>query len=248
VRHYVLTRSAYGFSWDIEANRRRLALTRGIMIRSLASQTSQHFQPVVLVHRDDPLLAERMAAFGEIGAAFLFLESSGTSSEVAAAGYRAGWTEAIGSRDDKIVMTRLDDDDALAPWAMARIRTAAEKVQKRTALILPHGIRVWQGSFTVVRHASNAMQSLVTMPGDEMTVYDYPHRKVRHLTHVQNIDNRIGWLWSRHDDSISGWRSSDLPLTDYFRAMFPIDWDLLGRATGRTRLVKSPVCAGRTFR
>lgn len=246
MRHYLLTRSAYGPAWDLAANRRRLALTRGITVRSIEAQTTHDFVWYVLLDPRDELLEERKAAYP--GAWFLYAALDGGASDAAFAGYKVNWAQMVGSREDKIAMTRLDDDDALAPWAMARIRTAAEKANQRTALLLPHGIRVWQGSFTVVRHASNAMQTLVTPPGDAMTVYDYPHRKVRHWAAVQNIDNRIGWLWSRHDDSISGWRFSDLPLTDYFRAMFPVDWDLLGRATGRTRLVKSPVCAGRTFR
>jgi putative rhamnosyltransferase len=235
VRQYVLTRSAYGPGWSIEANRRRLAMTRAITIRSLASQTSRHFRWLVLLHRSDPLLAERMAAFGAIGADFLYLDTSGTSVEVAWQGYLADWRAAIGPRDDLVAMTRLDDDDGLAPWVMERIGEMAGRVKQRTALMLPLGVRVWNGGYTLVRHMTNAMHTLVTPPDDEATVYDYGHRKVRQFAHVQHIDNRVAWLWTRHEDTISGWRTADRPLTAKIRSLFDVDWSALDRPFVRQR-------------
>lgn len=225
MRHYVLVRSAYGPSWSLEANRRRLDISRAVTIRSLASQTTS-FRLLVLLHRSDPLLAERMAAFGAIGADFLYHDGTGTSAEVAFSAYRAGWAEAIGPRDETVAMTRLDDDDALAPWVVEKVQEEARKATRRTALMLPAGIRVWRGGYTIVFHRSNAMHTLVTPPGDEMTVYDYPHRFVAKHARVKAIDGRIAWIWSRHEDTISGWHVSDLPLTDKIREMFPIDWSL----------------------
>lgn len=235
MKHWILIRSAYGPSWSIEANRRRLAITRGITIRSLASQTTGDFRVLVLLHPADGLLSERMTAFGAIGADFLYLDAMGTSSEVAFMGYRAGWREAIGPRTDTVAMTRLDDDDAFAPWAMARVRLAAEKMRDRAALMFPLGVRVWRGGYTLVRHSSNAMHTLVTPPGDTSTVYDYGHRLVRRFAPVRVIDNRPAWLWSRHPDTISGWRVADRPLTADIRALFDVDWSLLGEWSPRPR-------------
>lgn len=242
MRHVVLTRSAYGPGWDIDANRRRLAMTEGVTVRSMLGQTSRAWTWIVLLHREDALLEERRQAFG--GATFLYTDAVGSPAEVAFCGYSAGWAEAIGERGEKVAMTRIDDDDAFAPWAMERIEQRAEDVHRRTALMLPRGVRAWRGGYTFVRHDSNAMQTLVTPPGDAMTVYDYPHRRVRHVAPVIAADYRPAWLWARHPDTISGWHHVDRPLTGEIRAMFPVDWRLLDGQHERVRALKP----GRVFR
>lgn len=237
-------RSAYSPSWDEAANRRRLDMTRAVTIRALRSQTFRDFRLIVLLHSRDRLLSERRRSFSEIGADFLYLDATGTSAEVAWQGYRAGWAEAIGSRTDWVAMTRLDDDDALTPWALSRIAQRAPDMTSRAALIFPLGIRVWRGGYTLVRHDSNAMHTLVTPPGDRMTVYDYGHRKVRRVAPTRNIDTRIAWLWSRHPDTISGWRLSDRPLTPEIRAMFNVDWSVFGAPQKQPKVA----LVGRRFR
>lgn len=235
VRQYVLTRAAYGPGWDLDANRRRLAITQAVTIRSLASQTSRKFAWIVLLHRDDPLISERETAFA--GARFIYTDMDGSPSQVAFDGYGADWRSAIGIRDETIAMTRLDDDDALAPWVMARIGEWAGRMERRTALICPLGVRVWQGGYTLVRHDSNAMHTLVTPPDDDATVYDYGHRKVRKFANIRNIDPRVAWLWVRHNDTISGWQTADRPLTGQIRALFDVDWSLLERPFVRPKAV-----------
>ena len=247
MRQYVLTRSAYGPGWDVEANRRRLALSRATVIPSMSAQTFRDFAWFVLLHPRDALLEERRAAFAAAGARFLYLDPDvdGTPQHVAFVAYRAGWCEAIGVRDEAVAMTRLDDDDALAPWVLGRIRVVASRATGRTALVCPVGIRVWRGCYTTVHHASNAMQTLVTPSGDELTVYGYKHREVRRVAPLRMVDPRPAWVWSRHPDTISGWHSSGRPLTPAIRAMFPIDWSVFG-APHRTEPVRYE--AGRCFR
>lgn len=241
-----MTRSAYGPGWSEEANRRRLEITRGITARSIRMQTTRAFEWVVLLHRDDPLLAEREAVFE--GATFIYTDDVGSPDAVAFRAYGAGWAQAIGPRNDRIAMTRLDDDDALAPWVMERVALAAARDRGRAVLMLPLGIRVWRGGFTVVRHMSNAMHTLVTPPGDALTVYDYGHRKARKAAPTFVVDKRPAWLWSRHDDTLSGWKVADAPLVPEIRALFPIDWSLLeGDHAPRSRPLTS-MQAGRAFR
>ncbi len=55
LRHFVLTRSAYGPAWSIEANRRRLAVTKAVTARLMAAQTTRVWTWVVLLDRRDPL-------------------------------------------------------------------------------------------------------------------------------------------------------------------------------------------------
>jgi hypothetical protein len=243
VKHVILTRAAYGPGWDVDANRRRLAMTRAVTIPSLAAQTNPDFTWIVLLHRRDAILDERRAAFR--GAKLIYTDIDGTPDAVAFDAYKAGWARAIGSRQGMVAMTRLDDDDAFAPWAMARVREEAEKRTTRTILMLPIGIRVWQGGYTFVQHRSNAMQTLVTPPGDKLTVYDYGHRTAHKVARIKGIDARPAWLWSRHPDTLSGWRVSDRPLNDDIRALFPIDWSVFG---SEYRKPSRTMPRGRSFR
>jgi hypothetical protein len=242
-----MTRSAYGPAWTLEANRRRLELTRGVTVMSMAAQTDRDWTWLVAIDRVDPLRIERMQVFRSGGVPVEFLEiETGTAdrSAAAVAAYRAPWDQVLGGRHEQLAMTRLDDDDALAPWVMGRIRAAIPKARERTVLVMPRGIRVWRGRLTVVRHDSNAMQTLVTPPGDRLHVYDYGHRTARRVARVRNIDQRLAWLWARHPDTISGWHISESAIPWTIRAMFPIDWSLLDGPWARATAVSS----GRYFR
>ena len=247
MRHYVLTRSAYGPAWDVDANRRRLAVTTAVTVAGMAAQTNRDWEWIVALDRCDPLRAERRAAFESAGVtvSFIDVESSGNRSRAAAELYRAGWNAAIGERFESVAMTRLDDDDAFAPWALGRVADVAVKTKDRAALVIPRGIRVWDGRMTVVRHDSNAMQTLVTPPGDTLHVYAYGHRDVRKVAPVRKIDPRLGWLWSRHEDTISGWREADAPIHARVRDMFPIDWSVFAASGPAPKRV---VHRGRYFR
>lgn len=239
MRQYVLTRSAYGPAWDLEANRRRLAITGAVTAPLMAVQTMRDWTWVVLLDSRDPLADERLGVYRAAAPEVIALWRTEDRPEVptgiarqraAAADYGAPWRSAVGPADDMVLMTRLDDDDGLAPDALARYRAAGRKLRRRTALMFPIGIRVWAGRYTVVRHDRNAMHTLVTPVGDSMCVYDYGHTKVRESVRVQRVDHEIGWLWVRHRDTISGWREGKRPISDSIRRVFPIDWPALEAA------------------
>jgi hypothetical protein len=67
MRHYLLTRSAYAPDVPLEVNRKRLALTRGVLARSLAAQTFRDVTWVVMVDEADPLYDERVDALRSAG-------------------------------------------------------------------------------------------------------------------------------------------------------------------------------------
>lgn len=233
MRHYVLTRSAYGPAWDLEANKRRLAITRAVTARLMSQQTARQWTWIVLLDERDPLLAERMGLYRASAPAFVpILRSSGIDdpSVRAAADYRAPWREQVGPSDDQVLTTRLDDDDGFAPTALLRYQIAARKETRRTALMLPLGVRVWEGRYSLVPHDTNAMHTLVTPPGDEMCVYDYGHTKVRRTVRTVTVDRVPAWLWVRHRDTLSGYREGKRPIDSFVRRMFPVDWTALAEA------------------
>jgi hypothetical protein len=239
MRQFVLTRSAYGPAWDVGANRRRLAITRAVTARLMAAQTERDWTWVVLLDERDPLLAERLALYGDSAPQFepiVWIPTDLPKAEgmirqrIAAADYRAPWRSVVGPADDTTLQTRLDDDDGLAPDALTRVRTAAAGVTRRTILMLPTGVRVWRGCYVHVRHERNAMHTLVTPPGDAGTVYDYGHTKCAAAAPIVLLDDAWGWLWVRHRDTISGYHRAHLRINPAVRAAFPVDWAALRRA------------------
>lgn len=247
MRHYVLTRSAYGPEWTLDANRRRLEVTRAVTARLMAAQSGSWTWVVVLDERD-PLAEERRALFTASAPVCNIITwrpparpkpapwdrhaaQTTTVQRIAYEAYRAPWSSAM-QRDGMVLQTRLDDDDGLAPDAIVRYQAAAAHCRRRTILMLPQGVRVWQGRYSTVRHDRNAMHTLVTQPGDMGTVYDYPHaechsdRRARGAP-VLFVDDRWGWLWVRHPDTISGYRRAEHPLNARVRAAFPVDWAAL---------------------
>lgn len=246
MRHFVLTRAAYGPAWDLRANRRRLDVTQAVTARLMTAQTDRDWTWVVLLDARDPLGSERRAVFADAAPASTFIEwtppahpkgaswdrhadENTTVQRIAAEAYRAPWREVIGT-GEPLMMTRLDDDDGLAPDALARYRAASAKVTKRTILMLPAGVRVWKDRYSDVRHERNAMHCLVTPAGDDLCVYDYGHAKCQKAAPIVMVDQRWGWLWVRHRDTISGWKRADKRIDPAVRLAFPVDWRALRRA------------------
>lgn len=246
LEHFVLTRSAYGAAWDREANRRRLELFRGVTCRTMAAQTERRATWILLLDVRDPMAGHRILAAEATGLTvrIQWWDQAGVDLApaawdpkpntprqlVAASAYRAPWNEAIGTRSSTTLLTRLDDDDGFATTALERIRAAAEAsaIAGRAAFLLPRGIRVWRGLEVDVVHPTNAWATLQTPAGDELTVYDYGHRQVRGQGFpVVDVDDELGWLWVRHDDTISGIRQAERPIAAATRELFPIDWSLV---------------------
>ena len=229
----MLTRSAYGPVWSRAANQRRLKLLAGIAARSLAAQTTHDWTWIVALDPADELRVERERALVTAGVPVVMLDApQGDDPERAAlAAYRAPWAQAMGlPRDEPVLMTRLDDDDGLAPDALRQVQQAATALgadTRRVAFVFPRGIRVWRGQYSVVVHRTNAMASLRIPPGDTGTVYDYGHRRVEQAVDEVVYLNRTGWLWSRHADTLSGWKLDGRPLTPRVRHLFPVDWSLV---------------------
>lgn len=244
MRHYVLTRAVYGPQWSAEANRRRLDVTRAVTASLMAAQTSRDWTWVVALDPRDPLLEERRAVFGDAAPDYaeVLWESPAVPpadrhaspyrgvQQVAFAAYGAPWNDVIGDRDEPILQTRIDDDDGLAVDSIARYQAASRRIRRRTILMLPWGVRVWNRRYSVVRHARNAMHTLVTPAGDATCVYDYGHATCHKAAPIQTVDHSWGWLWVRHRDTISGWKQAVRPISGDVRRKFPADWRALEAA------------------
>lgn len=250
MRHVVLTRSAYGPEWSLDANRRRLNLTRAVTVSLMAAQTFRDWTWIILLHAQDELGAERRAVFKRADVDVRFIDWEPPEfvampwdrrpaadrnasldrqrKAIAAVAYKAPWAAAVGSRDHPLLSTRLDDDDGFTPDALERVQRKAGRVVRRRVLMFPEGIRVWRGKEVRVRHETNAMHTLATPADDDLLVYDYGHRQVAEQGFpVRFIDEDPAWLWVRHDDTISGIREAVHPISSQTRRLFPIKWDVV---------------------
>lgn len=246
MKHYVLTRSAYGPEWTLAANRRRLDITRAVTARLMARQTFREWTWIVLLDPRDRLLDERRAVFESAAPAFIPLmwepgelrkvpwdpapkARASARSLVAATAYTAPWRDTM-EAGVPLLQTRLDDDDGLRPDALYRYQHASAKLRGRTILMLPMGLRVYGSRYAVINHGKNAMQTLATPPDDPLCVYDYGHTHAAKTARVRIVDHQLGWVWIRHRDTISMWRNTDHPITDSVRRLFPIDWPVVEAA------------------
>lgn len=250
VRHYVLTRAVYPPTlWDRASNERRLRLFEGVTAASLRAQTYRDWSWAVMIHPADPLRIERARIVRSVAprAILSFYDGPVTNRDDVALRSYNGWRQTLNSAIGAVLTTRIDDDDGFAPDALQRIRSASERAQTRTALVIPNGFRVWNGRYTRVRHETNAWASILSPDQDPFVIYDVRHREIRSAAPLQFVDEQRGWLWVRHADTLSGEKAADRPLTDELRAIFPVNWPLLERDTVEVALTGTKPPRGATL-
>ena len=225
MRHYVLTRMAFGQHWSLDANRRRLKLMKTHVMRSLQRQTNQDFTWVVVVDINDPLKEERTAIINKRRPGTIILETdtehfrkdpkrygygSYKSKTLAKHAYRVAWHDAVDIGNGDVLTTRIDDDDMFTVDAMERVRGYAEQhgcPPSPEVLLFPMGVHHGIDRIPrLYRHETNAWQTLYTPDGHNMVVYDYGHNRIKdtNIMPYHFIDEEVGWLWFRHQDTISG--------------------------------------------
>lgn len=212
-----MTTSYRGTDYPLDANRRRLALLRGITARSMAGQPGD-WTWLAYVNPGDPLLDERLDAFRSAGHPVVPLFE---------------WKpETVIDWSGPVLTTRIDDDDAFSRDAFARLyRTIAKRPPRaRQAYVFPNGYRVNEGRYIPVTNRKNAWVSLYAPEGDRIHVRAVQHRRVWTLAPVGFIGPRPAFLWVRHPDTLTPFRGTRDPITPDIVAQFDIDWRLVGVA------------------
>jgi hypothetical protein len=236
--HYLLTRSAYPASYPLAANRRRLELTRHVTARSLAAQTERRWRWVVVIDPADPLLEERQAVLAGAGVPVIAvpIHQVRDTDEIVPDGRLVAdvdapgriWRRAIAADAPagRVVTTRLDDDDALATDALARIRSHLGEPDGPTAWVMPSGYKWHKGRVAAMSHPSNMFATL-DAPDELRTVMDVKHGVLRRYWPVRMVDRSPGWLWVRHADTRSGARNAARALSSSVADRFAVDWAYL---------------------
>lgn len=238
MRHYLLTRSAYAPTVPIALNRKRLALTRGVTARSLAAQTLRDVTWVVMVDDKDPLYAERVEVLRSAGLPLILAPPGNIVRDAVHDVPWGPWSENL-ERDGPTLTTRIDDDDAFAPWVFETVRRKAEEwtrrqPRRRLVLILPCGWRVASGRINERHDRVSQFSTLYAPRNDQGTVMDMNHTRVRKLGRLGVVSVQPGWLWLRHEATRSrnsrasmNDRDHMVHIPDQVRRQFPVDWDLI---------------------
>jgi len=238
VRHYILTRSAYGPATRLRDNQRRIDFLRNVTAASLRAQTTRNLVWLVLIDPADPLLAQRREA----------IESAGLPCIIAPAGKmeRTGihdrpwgpWAEHI-EWGDTTLTTRLDDDDAIAPFAMARVQRAAAAQGEPVVWTLPVGYRIVGPRAFRIDWPLAQFGTLQAPPGQRRTIFDKSHQLAGELAPLRPATRDPAWLWVRHkltrsrlnvgrQTMLNGRSEGNAKrITPELRAEFPVDWALI---------------------
>lgn len=242
MRHYILTRSAYAPSVPLDVNRQRLELLRDVTAASLRAQTCRGMTWLVMVDAADPLLAERKAAIASAGLPVVFAPPGRLERSSPHDRPYADWKRYI-KWGDETLTTRLDDDDALAPWAMARVQAAASAERRRQPIVwtLPVGWRTVGSEAWRITWPWAQFGTLHMPRGRMRTIYEVNHVGVARLAPLMPVSNSPAWLWVRHASTRSsvnvgrqtmeeGRRETGpYPIDSRMRRAFPVDWDVIER-------------------
>ena len=215
MKHYVLTRSYRGPGYPLEANRRRIEITRRITAPSMAVQGGK-WTWLVYIDPADPLLGERLDAFASAGVPVIPVPTGDRVEEY------IDWS-------GPVLTTRIDDDDAFARDAFRRLRKTLPK--RRAVLMFPNGHRVNDGKVELVQHRRNAWASMYAPAGDRVHVRQIAHGLLSTVASVIYVDSGPAWLWVRHVDAESAFRRADQPITDDVRSRYAVAWPFLERLT-----------------
>jgi hypothetical protein len=214
MKHYLMTASHRSPDYPLDANRRRIELCRRVTARSLADQDGE-WTWLVYVHPEDPLLDERLDAFRSAGHPVVAMPTGVDPLDV------IDWS-------GDVLTTRIDDDDAFARGAFRRLYRAAGQAVRRTVFMLPVGYRVNEGRSIFIAHAPhNAWSSLYAPRGDRAHIRLEQHHHVDRLAPVLMVDHKPAFLWVRHQDTATPFRSTREPLTDEVRGLYDVDWGLI---------------------
>lgn len=171
MKHVIAIRMAYPSSLDRKVNQSRLKLTLQNCVRALARQTDRDFSIQLTVDESDPFLHQRLTEFELIGRPLLFDKPA-----------------------ELACITRMDDDDIIAPTFIERLKAANPTSGWYT---FPEGyVRSIDGAIYRRRYVENQFVSRVCEPGQ--SVYAMKHTLVPNATVV---DERPAWVWWKHPHS-----------------------------------------------
>jgi hypothetical protein len=197
---------------------------------------------IVLIDEDDPLYDERVDVLRSAGFP-LELRPPGSLERVDSQRDRpfGPWCDYL-DFSESVLTTRIDDDDAFAPWALQRVRHLADawdarfqnRRGRRRLWVLADGYRVKDGKANPRHDTRNQFATMYAPRNDRASVMDMNHTSSHRLGQVIAVRSEPAWIWLRHDEARSNGSGATnsrpeslMPITDEMRNAFDIDWSLV---------------------
>jgi len=206
IQHFVLTRfniASPGRESNIR-NRpgwltRRFELFERYCLPSMAAQTERRFQWIIYFDENTPeqfrgriAQAQSMVPFE---ARFVGItRMSDVARDV---------IERVKPGTQRVLTTRLDNDDAVSSAFLANVRIAAEQSPDDTVLNFPHGFALRDGRLYTAYDSSNPFTSLVEDCQDIQTIWSAQHRELGTKWRLKQVDVRYLWLQIVHGENVA---------------------------------------------
>ena len=196
--HYLLVQSAYQ---DPKMSEYRLSITKDVCAPSIAAQ-HERVKLVVSVCEADPFLEERKELFRDCRPDVQFIYRDPALMPVSRDNFSTGNKWPL-PNDTRILVTRLDDDDALSSdYCELTYEAAGEIEYQKFVLRWPNGyVRVDDGKLRRMRYPANHFCSFVT--DDATAPCDLAHMASMSLYPIITVNTSRGWLWNRHGETLA---------------------------------------------
>lgn len=210
-KHVLVTRfnlrSAAGTrAWDYEWLRQRLQIFNEVCLPSVKAQSNGAFEWILFFDASTPhaILNDVRQSLGSTDLRHALVLSSQTFSGEFIA-------EAIGDvREEFVITTRLDNDDAISPGFMEAVAEAsARAVESGTRLPIvinpPVGYQIRKGRCYLRFDPSSPFISLLEEAGggNPVTVHATDHQVAARRWSWVSLGGRVHWLQSLHETNIS---------------------------------------------
>ncbi|MEP3052423.1 MAG: glycosyltransferase [Erythrobacter sp.] len=104
---------------------------------------------------------------------------------------------------ERVITTRLDNDDALARFFLTQVRRSAENSPNGTILNFPSGLELASGKLYRSSHRENSFVSLVESSKDIRTVWSDPHNMLARRWRYHQIPSAPAWLQAIHQENVA---------------------------------------------
>lgn len=105
--------------------------------------------------------------------------------------------------EERLLTTRLDNDDAVSRDFLSRLRNHANAVPDGTIMNFPVGIALRNGKLYTARDESNPFTSLVERTAEARTIWAAPHTELMATFPIVQIEAPPAWLQVVHGENVT---------------------------------------------
>ncbi|WP_260926817.1 putative rhamnosyl transferase [Novosphingobium sp. 9] len=207
MRHIILTRFNIASPGRESAIRnspgwlaRRFELFERYCLPSVADQTDRQFDWLIYFDENTPQeFRDRIARAQEVmpfSPRFVGVSREGIAARDVSA--------MVGTEEDIVLTTRLDNDDGIARDFVRRIQAAAHEHAPGTVLNFPHGVAMRDGRLFTATDRSNPFTSLIENGAAPIkTIWSAQHHELATKWNLTQVESPPMWLQVVHGENVT---------------------------------------------